>query len=436
MTWDQLSINQPHLSYMILGGFTSLFMLCSSFFKDQLYTNEATLGTLCGIAFGPHGANVINPMSWGNIEQLTLELSRVVLVLQCFNVGVELPSRYVEKHWKGLLFLLIPVMSFGWLATGLIIWWMLPSLSWLDSLCISACVTATDPVLASSLVGKGKFSGKIPKRLRDLLSAESGANDGLAFPFIYLAIFLIDYRSNTGKAVLDWFLLIVMYECVFGCIYGFTIGYIARQGIKLADKHNLIDKESFLVFYFVLALFCAGSASTIGTDELLVGFSAGIGFSNDGWIRQETEESHVSDVMDLLINLIYFFYFGTIIPWESFNNSAYGITTWRLVVIALFVLLFRRIPVLLIIKPLVPDIETWPEAFFVGHFGPIGVGAIFIASMAKDELDPLGPHHDLFWLIWPVTIFLVITSILVHGSSVAVFHLVNRMNKLVPKMNN
>ncbi|RKF74377.1 putative Na antiporter C3A11.09 [Golovinomyces cichoracearum] len=273
MTWDQLSINQPHLSFMILGGFTSLFMLCSSFFKDQLYTNEATFGTLCGIAFGPHGANVINPMSWGNIEQLTLEFSRVVLVIQCFTVGVELPIRYVEKHWKGLLFLLIPVMSFGWLLTSLIIWWMLPSLSWLDSLCISACVTATDPVLANSLVGKGKFSEKVPKRLRDLLSAESGANDGLAFPFIYLALFLLEYRSNTGKAVLDWFLLIVMYECVFGCIYGFTIGYIARQGIKLAEKHNLIDRQSFLVFYFVLALFCAGSArnggvTCVGCDGL------------------------------------------------------------------------------------------------------------------------------------------------------------------------
>ncbi len=56
------------------------------------------------------------------------------------------------------------------------------------------------------------------------------------------------------------------------------------------SEHDLIDRESFLVFYFVLALFCAGSGSILGIDDLLVGFSCGVGFSNDGWFTQKTEE--------------------------------------------------------------------------------------------------------------------------------------------------
>ncbi len=63
-------------------------------------------------------------------------------------------------------------------------------LSWLESLVVAACVTATDPVLASSVVGKGKFAKRVPKHLRDLLSAESGCNDGMAFP-VYLSLYLI-----------------------------------------------------------------------------------------------------------------------------------------------------------------------------------------------------------------------------------------------------
>ncbi|TVY62826.1 Na(+)/H(+) antiporter, partial [Lachnellula suecica] len=446
MAWDHLAINKPHLVYIILGGFTSLFMLCSSFVKERLYIGEATVATICGVIFGPHAANLINPGTWGNTDQITLEFSRIVLVVQCFAVGVELPKYYMEKHWRSVVFLLIPVMTFGWLITSLFIWWMVNPLNWLDSLCVAACVTATDPVLASSVVGKGKFAKRVPKHLRDLLSAESGCNDGMAFPFIYLALYIIEYRHEPNAVAKHWIVITILYECVFGAFYGFMVGYIGRHGIKYAERHDLVDRESFLVFYFVLALFCAGSGSIIGVDDLLVGFAAGVGFSNDGWFTQKTEESHVSNVIDLLINLAYFVYLGTVIPWEQYNNVALGLTPWRLVVIALFVIFFRRIPIMMALKPLIPDVKTWREALFAGHFGPIGVGAIFVAILARAELEtgsatPLAeypdvnaPHYTLVALIWPITTFLVISSILVHGSSIAVFTLGKHINTLTLTM--
>ena len=344
------------------------------------------------------------------------------------------------------MFLLIPVMTFGWLITSLFIWWMIPTLDWLQSLCCAACVTATDPVLASSVVGKGKFAKRVPKHLRDLLSAESGCNDGMAFPFIYLALYLIQYRPDAGEVAFNWICITILYECIFGAIYGFLVGYIGRHGIKYAEKHDLVDRESFLVFYFVLALFCAGSGSILGIDDLLVGFAAGVGFSNDGWFTQKTEESHVSNVIDLLLNLAYFVYLGTIIPWEQYNNPSLGTTPWRLVVIALFVIFFRRIPIMMALKPFIPDVKTWREALFAGHFGPIGVGAIFVAILARADLetggttplasypDPSAPNYTVVALIWPITTFLVISSIIVHGSSIAVFTLGKHINTLTLTM--
>ncbi|KAJ5178514.1 Na+/H+ antiporter Nha1 [Penicillium coprophilum] len=444
MAWDHLDIDRPHLAYMILGGFTGLFMLCSLFVKEKLYIGEATVATLCGIIFGPHAANLFNPHEWGNVDKITLECSRIVLVVQCFAVGVELPKAYMERHWKSVSLLLIPVMTWGWLITSLFIWWMVPPLNWLEALVCSACVTATDPVLASSVVGKGKFAKRVPKHLRDLLSAESGCNDGMAFPFIYLAFYIYHYRPQVGEVWLNWFCITVLYECILGAIFGFTIGYIARHAIKWAERKGLIDRESFLVFYFVLAVFCAGSGALLGMDDLLIGFACGVGFSNDGWFTEKTEESHVSNVIDLLLNLAYFVYFGSIIPWEDFNSPELGLTPWRLVVIAILVLFFRRIPIMLMLKPIIPDVKTWREALFAGHFGPIGVGAIFAAILARAELEhdntqPL-PEDELplvgttnyyvVRLIWPITTFMVITSILVHGSSIAVFTLGKRINTL------
>ncbi|KAJ5560883.1 Na+/H+ antiporter Nha1 [Penicillium sp. DV-2018c] len=444
MAWDHLDIDKPHLAYMILGGFTGLFMLCSLFVKERLYIGEATVATICGIIFGPHAANLFNPHEWGNIDKITLECSRIVLVVQCFAVGVELPKSYMERHWKSVTLLLLPVMTWGWLITSLFIWWMVPPLNWLEALVCAACVTATDPVLASSVVGKGKFAKRVPKHLRDLLSAESGCNDGMAFPFIYLSFYIYHYRPNVGEVWLNWFCITVLYECVLGAIFGFTIGYLARHAIKFAERKGLIDRESFLVFYFVLAVFCAGSGALLGMDDLLIGFACGVGFSNDGWFTEKTEESHVSNVIDLLLNLAYFVYFGSIIPWEDFNAPELGITPWRLVVIAILVLFFRRIPIMLLLKPIIPDVKTWREALFAGHFGPIGVGAIFAAILARAELErdntqpmpedelPLPGTSNFFVVrcIWPITTFMVITSILVHGSSIAVFTLGKRINTL------
>ncbi|KAE8154709.1 alkali metal cation/H+ antiporter Nha1 C terminus-domain-containing protein [Aspergillus avenaceus] len=444
MAWDHLDIDKPHLAYMILGGFTGLFMLCSLFVKEKLYIGEATVATICGIIFGPHAANLFNPHEWGNVDKITLECSRIVLVVQCFAVGVELPKSYMNRHWKSVFLLLVPVMTWGWLITSLFIWWLVPPLSWLESLVCSACVTATDPVLASSVVGKGKFAKRVPKHLRDLLSAESGCNDGMAFPFIYLAFYILRYRPDANKVSLHWFCVTILYECIFGAFYGFMIGYAARHSIKFAERKGLIDRESFLVFYFVLAVFCAGSGSLLGMDDLLIGFSAGVGFSNDGWFTEKTEESHVSNVIDLLLNLAYFVYFGSIVPWEYYNMPEIGLVPWRLVVIAILVIFFRRIPIMLILKPIIPDVKTWREALFAGHFGPIGVGAIFAAILARAELEtdstqplreselPQAGTADYYivQLIWPITTFMVISSILVHGSSIAVFTLGKRINTL------
>lgn len=442
MVWDQLSINKPHLVYIILGGFTSIFMLVSLFIKEKLYIGEASVATICGTIFGPHAANLIDPSTWGNTDQITLEFSRIVLVVQCFAVGVELPKAYMERHWLSVVMLLVPVMTFGWLITSLFIWWMIEPLTWLESLCAAACVTATDPVLASSVVGKGKFAKRVPKHIRDLLSAESGCNDGMAFPFIYLALYLIQYNLDAKHVVQHWFCNTILYECIWGATYGVLIGYIARHAIKLAERRGIIDRESFLVFYFVLALFCAGSGSMLGMDDLLIGFAAGVGFSNDGWFTEKTEESHVSNVIDLLLNLTYFVYLGTIIPWSQYNSGQHGLDAWRLVVIALLVVFFRRIPIMLMLKPIIPDIKTWREALFCGHFGPIGVGAIFVAILARAELethsttpladlpDPSDAEYVLLYTIWPITTFLVITSIVVHGSSIAVFTLGKRINTL------
>ena|SRR5438105_3084129 len=83
---------------------------------------------------------------------------------------------------------------------------------------------------------KGKFAKRVPGHLRNLLSAESGSNDGMAFPFLYLALYIILDQYNAGRAIKDWILITILYEVVMGTVLGAVIGVVWRKAIKFAER--------------------------------------------------------------------------------------------------------------------------------------------------------------------------------------------------------
>lgn len=134
-----------------------------------------------------------------NVEAVTLAFTRLVLGVQLVIVGVELPKKYLRREWAPLLVLVGLVMSLMWLTTSLLVWALVPRLSFLHALAVGSCVTPTDPVL-SNVVLKGKFADRyVPKELQHLIIAESGTNDGLGYPFLFFALYLIKYTSDITK---------------------------------------------------------------------------------------------------------------------------------------------------------------------------------------------------------------------------------------------
>lgn len=83
--------------------------------------------------------------------------------------------------------------------------------------------------------------------LRFLRAAEAGANDGLGFPFIFLAIYLmarfIDNRS-IGLEIGWWIVDVWLYQIALSIAIGASIGFIAMKTVKFAEQHNMIDHES------------------------------------------------------------------------------------------------------------------------------------------------------------------------------------------------
>ncbi|KAL2046492.1 hypothetical protein ABVK25_011827 [Lepraria finkii] len=432
MSWinKHLEPTAAHFTYLILSAFLIIYALFSSFIRNRLHLSEPPLATLVGIMFGPECADLLNPTRWGMEDNITQEATRMIVGLQVFTVGVELPKTYFSRHWKSVAMMLGPVMTFSWLITALFTYLVLHT-KWTTAMIISACLAPTDPVLAASVLAESTFSRRVPRRLRHMLSAESGCNDGVSFPFLYIGLLFLT-EETAGDAIKEWILGTVLWQCTLGLLMGLVIGHCFNRSLRFAVKWEYIDTGSFLVFYFLLAVFSIGTGSMLGVDDFLVAFGAGCGFAWDGWFASKTKQTQLPNILDLLLNSSMFVYFGAIIPWSYFRPEEWtpDITPGRLVGLLVLILLFRRIPIVLAMKRFVPDIRTYREALFCGHFGPMGLGALFLVIEARAQLEngtslpePQPPKHikhkEAVETIWPVVSFIILGSTMIHGLSVA-----------------
>lgn len=64
---------------------------------------------------GPVCAGFFDPRSWSRDNtHITLEVTRIVLAIGLFAIGVELPKAYMQNHAKGLIAMVVPTMAIGW----------------------------------------------------------------------------------------------------------------------------------------------------------------------------------------------------------------------------------------------------------------------------------------------------------------------------------
>ena len=241
-------------------------------------------------------------------------------------------------------------------------------------------------------------------------------------------------------------------QIVLSVIWGSILGFGFRHLMKFCERKDLIDRQSYVAQYVSLALLTAGTTSLLGQDDLLASFACGTAFAWDGFFNKQTEASVFSSVIDLLLNTAAFVFVGAWMPFDSFSDKTLSLSVWRLICIAVLVLLLRRLPIMIGLFKWIPDIKSFREALFSGHFGPIGIGkpcpscltphyshdtigAIFLSTLAAEILPrpqnpPANQAERLAALIQPVVAFMVLCSILIHGLSIPFFSLGRRVTTL------
>ncbi|RYP66208.1 hypothetical protein DL770_008841 [Monosporascus sp. CRB-9-2] len=271
---------------------------------------------------------------------------------------------------------------------------VIPDVAYVDALALGACVTPTDPVLSMSIV-KGRYAREyVPQHTRLIISAEAGANDGFGYPYLFLALYLSRYV--TGAAIGRWVYETWLYAVLLSVLYGAFVGYLFSTILQQAEKRSFADLESVQVYGIVVAVFLLGTCGMLGIDDLLACFVAG----NVDWFREVTHEDALQSTMDYPLNATFFAFLGAMMPWQDYKLQF--MAPWRYIVIA---------------------IRSFKEAAFVGHFGPVGVAAIYYSGIVVRYLEErpgeLGQSEErLRSAVRPVIYSVVVASIIVHGLSI------------------
>lgn len=399
---EETNVTDLNLTLTIVGGLVLLIGLLSAPIKRSLLSAPLIALTV-GVLVGPAGLGLLDPAAWGKQETILEQAARLTVAISLMAIAFRVPTGYPFKSWRSLAIMLGPVMTLMWLAGGLLIYFILGLPFWLAML-VGAVITPTDPVVSSTIVTGSMAEEKLPARLRNLLSGESGANDGLAYPFVFLAILMLE--RPPGEALTHWLTLTLLWEVGAAVVLGAALGYGAGRLLQLAEEKETIERPSYLAYTIALSLLVLGATKLAGTDGILAVFAAGIALNLAVDTETQNEEERMQESVNRFFILPIFALLGMALPWEQWLELG-----WKGLALVGAVLLLRRLPALLAFGPLLGSTRGWSDILFLGWFGPIGVAALFYATLSVRETG----LED----VWVIGSLVICASVLVHGVTAA-----------------
>lgn len=342
------------------------------------------------------------PQSFPIVAERFTEL---VVIIALMGAGLKLDRVFSWRRWSVTWRLLGITMPISIMAITLIGGWGL-GLSWTAALLLGASLAPTDPVLASDVqVGPPK-SGE-EDEVRFGLTSEAGLNDGLAFPFVNLALALA-LASATGEPwARDWLLHDVMWEIGIGVVGGWAIGklfgwltfHVPAESRLAATGDGLIAIAATFVSYGVTEMLdCYG---------FLAVFVTALTLRRSHRNHEFQREMHdITEQMERIAMMVLLILFG-----GALVSGLLSPLHWQdVVAAAAIILLVRPIAGLAGLAGFTAD-RT--EKLTLAFFGIRGVGSLYYLAYALNHASFAEAER-----LWAIVGLVVLLSILLHGLTV------------------
>lgn len=381
-----------HNEVLILAIFAFLYSIFAGRIERSVVSGPVVFVT-AGILMGPLF------LGWfqGEIMQHQLRVfADMTLVLILFSDAANAELAVLKSKLKipaRMLLIGLPgviILGFG-LALVL-----LDVLSLYEAAILGVILAATDAALGKAVIA----DKRVPDWIRASLNAESGLNDGICVPFLFIFIALSLEATGAATSSVDP-LIVVLEEIGIGLMVGLGLTLIASLLLNFCIRQDWLTEVWLQVTVPSLALACFALAGVLHGSGYIAAFTGGLLFGHlvgDKKHKFVVAAEGIGETLAMLTWLL----FGIAVV-----GSIIGMVTWQIMTFALLSLtVVRMLPIYL---SLTGTIATTQDRLFLSWFGPRGLASIvFVIIVLDSEL----PGGEVIALVVVLTVFL---SLIAHG---------------------
>jgi NhaP-type Na+/H+ or K+/H+ antiporter len=273
---------------------------------------------------------------------------------------------------------------------------VLTRLTWAEALVLAIVLAPTDAALGQAVV----TDRRLPSRIRQGLNVESGLNDGICVPLLFIALAVAEAEEQVigGGAAAR----IVAEEIGYGVVGGVAAGAVAALLLRFVEPRRLVAEDWLQVIPLAGAALAYGLAAPLGGSGFIAAFVGGLVFG--GLHRRKVSDViYLTNATGLVLAGVTFVVFGAVALGPNLH-----IVDWQIAVYGVLSLTaIRMVPVWL---ALLGSGARPPTVAFTGWFGPRGLASIVFAVIVFEgsELE----HIETMTATVAITVAL---SVFAHG---------------------
>lgn len=324
-----------------------------------------------------------------------LLLLEVTLALVLFSdaTRIDLAKLRKEYTWPQRMLLIgLPVAIALGAATSA---WVL-GVSLGVALLLGVVLAPTDAALAEPVVSMEE----LPIKIRQSVNVESGLNDGLALPGLFIAVSLIETEEGMGP--LEAVLLLVR-ELGFGVAGGIVFGLAGAWLVGRGAADGWMNRAYLKIATVALGLAAFGATQVVGGSGFVAAFVGGLVFAAGCRRLKDVGLFDFAHHEASALVMIAFLFFG-IGPARVILSDPPTAEVWFLALLSLLVIR----PISIFVSLAGQRLGLGTKAFFA-WFGPRGLATIVFLLTAAEEVSVESP------LVYEVVMTTVLLSVLLHG---------------------
>ena len=333
-------------------------------------------------------------------SEILYGIAELTLMLILFSDAAKIETKNLRRIYSLPLRLLVIGMPITIFLGALAAWNIYDNIAVFTAVLIAAILAPTDAALGLAVVE----DKRVPQRIRETLSIESGLNDGLALPVVLILIALAGSMGGMMAGSPAEWIPFALEQIILGPLAGIAIGWGGGFLIQRAAARQWMHDHFVQISILMLAPAAYALASLIGGNGFLAAFCAGLAFGH----AFRGMRGHLYEFTELegrFLLLLTFLLFGAALAPDALLRAGWDDLLYA--ILSLTAIRMAGVSVALLGSGL-----RWWTHLFIGWFGPRGLASVLFALFVVQESG--FPEADRIVTVATITVLL---SILLHGAS-------------------